>query len=97
MERIGDTLKRQQPLPTKPKQGGVNSAFNNAVDHVVQFMDEKAKFAYWCGRLRGVPVQEIWAMLSKAKEGRKPKALFNWLLKEYRAKKLSTPKVDNKA
>lgn len=85
MQKIGDLVKAPEK-PAIPKNGGVNSPFNNAVDHVVQFMGEPKKFAYWCGRLRKLPPQEIFGLISRAKEGRNPKALFNFLLK----KKLST-------
>lgn len=81
MDHIASNLK----LP-KPKRSGVNSLFNDAVDRALDTMGEdKKRFAYWCGRLRGINPQLISLMAAKAKDGRNPAALFNWLLKEYRA------------
>lgn len=85
--------------PAKPVKGGVNSSFNNAVSFVVVFMGEEKKpkrFGYWCGRLYGLSPTAIFGLLSSAKEGNKPHALFEYLLKKEveKRKKLSTPALD---
>jgi len=47
------------------------------------------RIKYWLGRTRKVPADEIYNMMRKAKDGKQPQALFNWLLK----KKLDTMKA----
>lgn len=83
------------------KKGGVNSAFNNAVSFVVQFMGEEKepeRFGYWCGRLRRFDSSAIFAMISKSKGGNRPRALFEYILKAeiVKVKKLSTASMDRK-
>jgi len=80
-------LPKKYELALEKKKGGLNSPFNDAVDQVMTFMRAKETFGYWCGRLRGIPAQEIHSMMSRAKEGTNRAALFNYLLKEYRKKK----------
>lgn len=97
-KRIGDFLPKFAPPTAKKTNGGVNSPFNDAISRVVEFMDEKGKFGYWCGRCRKIAPFEIDAMLSiSRRDGKKPRAYFVFLLKKYRerekeAKKLSTTK-----
>jgi hypothetical protein len=81
MDHIASNLK-----PPKPKRSGVNSPFNDAVDRALDTIGEdKKRFAYWYGRLRGINPQVISLMAAKAKDGRNPIALFQWLIKEHRA------------
>lgn len=94
---IGSLLPKQKPIEEK-KKGGVNSPFNNAVDFVVVFMGDDTdpkKFGYWCARLRGMTPQQIFAALSRAKAGNKPRALFEYIVKQHQ--KLSTQKLDTNA
>jgi hypothetical protein len=81
MDHIASNLR----MP-REKRSGVNSPFNDAVDRALDTIGEdKKRFAYWCGRLRGINPQIVSHMAAKAKEGRKPAALFSWLIKEHRA------------
>lgn len=42
----------------------------------------KKRFKYWLGRTRHLNPYDIFAMLSQAKGGKNPQALFNYLLKK---------------
>lgn len=83
MDHAADHLR----LPPRPKKttGGVNSPFNDAVDRALDTIGEDKKhFAYWCGRLRGIHPDFVSHMAAKAKDGKNPIALFQWLIKEHR-------------
>jgi len=41
------------------------------------------RIKYWLGRTRKIPAGEIYALMKQAKEGARPQALFNWLIKNY--------------
>ena len=72
------------------------SVLNDAVDRALDTIGEdKKRFAYWCGRLRGINPQLISLMAAKAKDGRNPAALFNWLLREHRAQQRIIGTTDN--
>ena len=82
MDRIAAHLRMPQP---KPLTGGINSPFNDAVDRALDTIGEgKKDFAMWCGRLKGFHPDYISLLAAKAKLGKKPIALFSWLIKEER-------------
>jgi hypothetical protein len=86
MEQIGNLIKGIQEAP-KPTTGGINSPFNDVVAKVIDFMgDNEHPFGYWCGRLRDIPVCEIYSFMSLSREGKNPQALFNWNLKKYKGR-----------
>lgn len=92
-------LKRTFNKQVKPKRGGINSPFNDAVGRVCDFMQDK-RFGYWCGRLKPFTAQEIDSMLSIARQdGKRPAAYFNFLVKKKRdglSTSKTTPTVDTK-
>ena len=93
MKPLSDFIK-----PIEKKSGGINSPFSNAVGLAIEIMGDEArekKFGYWCGRLRGVPVQKIHEWISVCKREETPIKLFQWLVKEYRSKQ-SQHKTDDK-
>lgn len=96
-----DLLAKYNNLKVEKKRGGINSRFNDEVYKVMVFMGEDPtntkRFKYWCGRLARIDVSTIRTW--RKNDGRKPRALFNWKLKEYRQKekKLSTQKPNNSA
>lgn len=86
MEEIGKILNNRQKQ--KKERGGVNSARADAVERLMrEVMREdptnSARFKYWLGRTRRLRSGEIHRLIGNAKEGRKPGALFNHLLKNY--------------
>lgn len=90
MTSIADLMPK---APVKKKtNGGVNSQFNDAVAKAIGAVLGKDKpFGYWCGRLRNVSPSKIFEFISNSKDAKKPVALFQYLLKQYRAEqKLST-------
>lgn len=93
MDHIASRLK----LP-KLKRSGVNSPFNDAVDRALDTIGEdKKRFAYWCGRMKGIPPQMISHFAARAKDGDRPAALLSWLIKEYKAQQRLTTKSDDHA
>jgi hypothetical protein len=50
------------------------------------------RFKYWLGRTRRLAPGAIFGLIKRAREGKNPPALFNWLLKN----ELSTSAVDNR-
>lgn len=74
----------RMPVRKAKTVGGINSPFNDAVAQAITFLGDDKPFRYWCGKLRGMPVSEIHALMSKAKGGNRPAALFVYLLKQYR-------------
>lgn len=89
MKEIGDILGKK--LTEKGKYRGPNSERADQVDQLMSFMGENPKdskrFKYWLGRTRKLHPQEIYRLMREAKDGRNPRALFNYLLKNYGNKK----------
>lgn len=81
-----ENLRKYLHVKVTPKKvsGGVNSAFNDAVDRAIQELKLDGKFGMWCGRLRGFAPQKIGELVSKAKGGERPAALFSWLVKKHK-------------
>lgn len=92
MDRISSHLR----LPEPQSSAGVNSVFQDAVDRALDTIaEDKKHFGYWCGRLKTFQPQYISFLAAKAKDGRKPIALFSHLVKEARAQqKLATDTTD---
>ena len=89
MKKIGDQLGKnfERPAPEK-KRGGVNSQRADTIEQLMAFMGEDPKdskrFRYWLGRTRKIESGEIHRLMATAKaEGKKPRALFEYLLKNY--------------
>jgi|TARA_Y100000310_G_scaffold270565_1_gene284486 hypothetical protein len=57
--------------------------------------DRKKNFGKWLGFTKGIPVQDIFVMRNEAyKNGKPPKALFIWLVRDWR-KKYGSPTKKN--
>lgn len=41
------------------------------------------RIKYWLGRTRKIPANQIYDLMKQAKDGKNPRALFNWLIKNY--------------
>lgn len=91
IKSIGEHLKDSKLGIATPKvktRGGINSAKADAVERLMQeVMREDPKdtkrFKYWLGRTRKLTPSGLHQMIGSAKEGRKPAALFNHLLKHH--------------
>ena len=95
IKTIGEQLKdsklgiaHQVRVKTK---GGINSAKADAVERLMREVmrenpTDTKRFKYWLGRTRKLTAQALHLMIGSAKEGRKPGALFNHLLKNYDTK-----------
>lgn len=69
-----------------PKKGAPTSEWAAAIEEVLMFLKEdKARFPYWCGRLRHMEPNDILDLIKAAKQGKNPPALFQWLLKEQKS------------
>lgn len=76
------------------KRGGINSEFGEAISQVMNEItdqiDQRTKqpwtFKRWCGYLRNIPPFEILEMLHKSKKAKHTGRMFNWQVKEYKAK-----------
>lgn len=75
----------------KPKKGGINSQFGEAVSQVMKAIPDqrrsngkKYEFRDWCGRLRNIPPWDILEMLKKANKNKTPGRLFNYLINNYK-------------
>lgn len=87
MENISKHLK----LPVKPTTDA-NSERADVIGQLMAFMGEDIhngrRFKYWLGRTKRLSPGEIFGLMKRSREeGKKPRALFNWLLKS----RLSTP------
>lgn len=92
MQHIGTQLK-QVEKKGMPKNG-INSERADVVAQLVLFMGHgNERFKYWLGRTRKLTPGEIFGMMKAAREGRRPRALFEFLLK----KRLSTHTLDTPA
>lgn len=92
IKSIGEHLQTRQLGIAKKTRGGINSAKADAVERLMrEIMHEDPKdttrFKYWLGRTRKLTSGQIHALIGSAKEGRKPAALFNYLLKNHGKKK----------
>ena len=89
MEEIGKILGKRSPTaPVAKTRGGINSAKADAVERLMREVmhenpNDSTRFKYWLGRTRKLKPHALHAMIGSAKEGRKPGALFNHLLKNY--------------
>lgn len=65
-----------------PKKGP-NSERADVVEQLCAFMGEDTKrMKYWLGRTRKLDPQRIYQLMGEAKQGDRPRALFNFLLKK---------------
>ena len=85
MQPIKRLIKESEELFSKKK--GANHERAEMIEQLVVFMGESvsdsSRFKYWLGRTRKLKPQEIYALMRKAREGKNPQALFNWLLKKH--------------
>lgn len=61
----------------------VNSKRAYVIEQVILFMGEKdnSRFGYWCGRTKKVSPDRLFELMSESKQGKNPRALFQWKLK----------------
>ena len=78
MKSIGEALAGRAEAP---KKKGPNHERAAVVEELVAFMGEQNdRMPYWLGRTRKLSPSRIYQLISKAKEGKKPRALFQHLL-----------------
>lgn len=89
MLKIQEIITTRLPGKSQDKKGKPNSARADAVEQLCLFMGENpaGSMKYWLGRTRHLSPNDILDTIRQAKEGREPKKLFNWLLKQSHAKK----------
>lgn len=77
------------------KKRGPQSARAEMIDRVMEFMGEgrqldddqevtnwrNMRFKFWLGRTRHLSPSDMYGMMREASEGKNPRALFNWLIK----------------
>lgn len=82
MEKIGKILSDK---PGQRKQRGPNSARADAVERLCVFMgeDPNGSMKYWLGRTKNLSPSDIHDMMKQANDGKNPRALFNYLLKNH--------------
>ena len=62
------------------KKRGANSERAEMIEQLCKFMNDN-RFTYWLGRTKKLQPSKIYELMQKAKNGRTPQSLFNWLLK----------------
>ena len=76
-----------QPPEVKVKK--VNSEHQEIILKLLAFMNEpESRYRYWCGRTRGISPQSLYRLMKQAEGGKPKQRLFNWLLREFKKKKL---------
>lgn len=63
-----------------PKKKKIVNPRQEQIQAVCDFMDDQ-RYSYWNGRLRKLSPDNIYLLLKSAKEGKNPRALFNYLLR----------------
>ena len=76
-----EKLKFDNPVASKPRPAPHQRA--EMINQLLEFMGEK-NFKKWLGLTRHLSPSGIYSLMSQAKEGKKPQALFNYLLKKTR-------------
>ena len=83
---VGDFEKRMVARRAKNKPAPHRRA--DMINQVVEFYGDnylkepkQGRFKYWNGRLAKKSPDEIFTLMRKAKEGKTPHKLFNWLIK----------------
>lgn len=65
------------------KKRGASHERAEMIEQLCTFMGEDNKrFKYWIGRTKKLSPAQIYELMQKAKNGKNPKALFQWFLKQ---------------